>query len=388
MAMKMLIKGVGLGAGLMYLWNPDRGRRRRAQIVDQLDHAKHCTEDFFDKAQRDLSNRASGVTAEARSMLRRDHADDRVIAARVRSKVGRYSSHPHAINVESRGGHVALSGQILADEVADLVKAVRWVRGVRGVENRLDVHHERGNNSALQGGVHPTGEQYDFLQENWSPATRALSQLVGAALMGNCLARRNLSSMVLGAAGFGLFLRASMNRSLAQITGMQVCPQAVRLQRTVTIHAPVEKVWNFVTDFEQVGRFLPSVKSVRNLGGGRYRWGVHLPGGQDLEIEERVTENVPQERLAWESVANHPVSYCGTISLQREDEDATRVNLRFEYTPPGGALGAAIASMFGVDAKSQFQEAVMRIKSFLETGNPPHDLHEVRSDGSEPGQTD
>lgn len=391
MAIKMLLKGMGLGAGLMYLWDPQRGRRRRAQLLDQLDHAKHCTEDFLDKAQRDLSNRATGVTAEAYSMLGRHGTDDRVITARVRSKLGRYCSHPHALDVDSQDGQVVLSGQILEDEVADVLKAVRWVRGVRGVENRLEIHRERGNISALQGGAHPIGEQFDFLQENWSPATRALGQAAGLALMGNCLARRNLSSVLLGTVGFGLFLRGSMNRSLAQITGMQVCPQAVRLQRSVTIHAPTEKVWNFISDFEQVGRFLPNVKSVQNLGGGRYRWGLHLPGGQDLELEERVTENVPQERLSWESVSNHPVSYSGTMSLQREEEGVTRVNVHVEYTPPGGALGAALGSLFGVDAESKFHDAVMRIKPYLETGNAPHDLHEVRTESapteSQSGQT-
>lgn len=387
MAINVLLKGMGLGAGLMYFWDPQRGRRRRAQLLDQMEHAKHCTEDFFDKAQRDLSNRASGVTAEACSMWDSHAADDRVIAARVRSKLGRYCSHPHAIHVESHDGRVVLGGQILEDEVAGLLKAVRWVRGVRSVENRLDVHRERGNLSALQGGVHPAGEQYDFLQENWSPATRALGQMTGLVLMVNCLARRNLSSALLGAAGLGLFLRGSLNRSLGQITGMQVCPQAVRFQRTVTIHAPVEKVWDFISDFEQVGRLLPSVESVRNLGDGRYRWELRLAGGQGLEIEERVTESVPHERLSWESVSNDPVSYSGTVTLQREEEGRTRVNVHFEYTPPGGALSAAVASLFGVDVESKFYDAVMRIKPYLETGQPPHDLHEVRSD-SRPGQSE
>lgn len=383
MAINLLLKGMGLGAGLMYFWDPQRGRRRRAQLFDQFEHAKHCTEDLFDKAQRDLSNRATGMTAQASSMWGRHAADDPVVVARVRSKLGRYSSHPHAIHVESHDGHVVLRGQILEDEVNDLLKAVRWVRGVRSVESRLDVHRERGNLSALQGGTHPTGEQYDFMQENWSPATRAIAQTAGLLLMGNWFIRRNISSTLLGAVGLGLCLRGSMNRSLAQITGTQVCPQAVRFQRTVTIHAPVDKVWDFISDFEQVGRFLPGVKSVRNLGDQRYRWGLSLPGGRELELEERVTEMVPHERLSWESVSNDPVSYCGTVTLQQEEEGTSRVNVRFEYTPPGGALSAALASLFGADAESKFHDAVMRIKPYLETGHAPHDLHEVHT-GSEP----
>lgn len=385
MNMKLLLKGMGIGAGLMYLWDPDRGRRRRALLFDQVDHAKHCAEDFFDKAQRDLNNRAVGAKAEAQALFQRDHADDRVIEARVRSTLGRYSSHPHALRVESWDGKVALSGQVLDDEVSDLLRAVRRVRGVRSVENRMEVHATRGSVSALQGGVHPTGEHYDFMQENWSPATRVVGQAAGLALMGNCLIRRDLSSILLGTAGLGLFLRGTMNRSLAQISGMQACPPAARFQRTVTIHAPVEKVWHFITDFEEMGRFLPNVTSVENLGEGRYRWRAQLPGDQELEMEERVTEMVPNERLSWESMSNQSISYSGTLSLQRENDDATRVNIDCRYTPPGGALTTTLASAFGVGPENQFQEAVMRIKSFLETGNRPHDLHEVKP-GHQPAQ--
>lgn len=385
MAVRALLKGMGLGAGVMYLWDPDRGRRRRALLLDQVDHVKHCTEDFLDKAQRDLNNRAAGVTAQTRAMFVRDAADDRVITARVRSKLGRYCSHPHAVVVQSQGGQVVLSGPILADEVDDLIKAVRWVRGVRSVESRLEVHQRRENFSALQGGVHPAGETLDVLQENWSPATRAIAQAAGLALMGNCLMRRNLSSALLGAAGFGLFMRGQMNRSFGQQTGNQVGRQAVRFQRTVIIHASAEKVWEFITDFEQLARFMPGAKSVQDLGDGRYRWSIELPGGQELEMEERVTQRVPVERLAWESVGDRPMSYCGNVGLQREGEDTTRVNVHLEYTPPGGALGEALARLCGMDADSQFHEAVMRVKSFLETGNAPHDLHEVSTQAEQSG---
>lgn len=320
-------------------------------------------------------------------MLRSGSADDAVVTARVRSKLGRYTSHPHAIRVEAQNGHVTLSGQVLAEEAGDLLKAICSVAGVQHVENQLEVYRRSDNIPALQGGSQAGGKQMSFLQENWNPATRAVGQIVGVALMGNCLARRSLTSTLLGAVGLGLFVRGTANRSLMQLVGMQGTPQAVRFQRTVTIHAPVEKVWDFLTDFEQVGRFLPIVRSVQALGDDHYRWSLLLPGGQPLEIEERITEKVPEERLSWESVSSHPVSYCGSLSLQRDADDTTRVNIRFDYTPPGGALGAALASLVGMDAKSQFQEAVMRIKPFLETGVVPHDVQSISS-GSETERSD
>jgi uncharacterized membrane protein len=382
MSIKSLLQGLGIGAGVMYLCDPQLGRLRRSKVCDQWEHAKHCTEDFFDRAKRDLSNRASGVTAEARSMLRRDCADDKVIAARVRSKLGRYCSHPRAVAVESQDGHVSLSGQVLAEEAAAMIAAVCSVRGVKHVENHLEVYRQSGSIAALQGGTKPAGEQCGLLQESWSPATRAVTQLAGFALVANGLTRRGLVPSLLGTVGVGLILRATTNRSLAETFGAQTCPRPVSVQRTVVIHAPVEKVWDFLTDFEQLGRFLPGVKSLYDLGNDHYRWGFRIAGGEVFEIEERVTERVPEERLSWESISNSPVSYRGTVRLQREGDDATRLNVYFQYAPPGGAVGAALASLFGLDAKSQFQQAIMRIKPFLETGNAPHDLNDIQTGAS------
>src|SRR5690554_4689688 len=101
MAISTWLKGLGLGAGLMYFADPNSGRRRRARALDKWAHAVHCSQDFLAKAQRDAANRAAGLTAQATSLLHLDLADDKVITARVRSKLGRYVSQPRAIAVET-----------------------------------------------------------------------------------------------------------------------------------------------------------------------------------------------------------------------------------------------------------------------------------------------
>jgi hypothetical protein len=174
-----LIKGLGLGAGLMYLFDPQAGRRRRALLGDRMTHLMNEAEGSFRVGARDLRNRARGLVAEADSAFGRDDADDRVIAERVRSKMGRAISHPRAIRVSCVGGHVVLSGPILASEAGRLFEAARSVRGVAGVEDRLEYHDRPGGHPALQGGVTRTGERIEFLQESWSPATRLLLGVAG-----------------------------------------------------------------------------------------------------------------------------------------------------------------------------------------------------------------
>ncbi len=381
MNLTTLLKGIGLGAGAMYLFDPQFGRRRRAELLDQVDHTKHCTTDFLYKAQRDLSNRAAGVAAETTSLWDSSCPEDQVLTARVRAKLGRYCSHPHAVKVFCQEGKVTISGPILAGEVEGLLKAVRAVRGVRRVENELEAHQQAGNISSLQGGQPPQGEQLNFLQQTWNPTTRIFSQLLGLTLLAKGLAGRSSWATSLStAAGAGLLIRGTMNQSLGELTGTQSVQRPLRFQRTVSFNTPIEKVWDFVSDFSQVGSFLPSVKSVRALSPGHYRWEMRLAGDQVLELEEQITESVPQERLAWESAPGQSLWYQGVIHLQAEDESTTRVHVDIQYQSPGGKVGAAIASLFGVDPDSKFQDAMSRIKPYLEAGIEPHDRHQVGSE--------
>src|SRR5437762_12425162 len=64
-----LLVGAAVGATLMYLFDPARGRRRRSLIRDQIVHVLNAGEDRLGKTERDLRNRAIGIVAEVKSRL-------------------------------------------------------------------------------------------------------------------------------------------------------------------------------------------------------------------------------------------------------------------------------------------------------------------------------
>jgi hypothetical protein len=146
----------GLGAIVMYAFDPRGGRRRRALAKDQLTRLANKTGDGLDAATRDLSNRAAGTVAEVRRRIWSDHPDDEVLVQRVRAEMGRVVSHPSAITVEAHNGTVRLCGPILSDEADTLIRAVESVPGVSSVENELESHDEPGNIPSLQGGAQGT----------------------------------------------------------------------------------------------------------------------------------------------------------------------------------------------------------------------------------------
>lgn len=185
-----LVTGLGVGAGLMYFLDPDRGRRRRALVRDQVVHSAHVGRDAVGATRRDVAHRAAGMMARMRGAVQGRPVDDVVLTDRVRAQLGRFVSHPHAIDVAVSDGIVALRGPVLQAEVPRLIAAIERVRGVREVVDALEAHAEAGDVPGLQGGGPAPGTLAGIRQRAWSPTTRLL---VGTA----------------AATGFGLLARAA-----------------------------------------------------------------------------------------------------------------------------------------------------------------------------------
>ncbi len=122
-----LLAGVAIGAGTMFLLDPDRGGRRRALI-----RAK---------------------AANLRGILAPGSPDARQLIERVRAELGRVVSHPRAIDVSVlHDGCVGLTGPVLTTEADAVLGAIARVRGVARVEDNLERHATAENVPALQGG--------------------------------------------------------------------------------------------------------------------------------------------------------------------------------------------------------------------------------------------
>ncbi|HJZ67248.1 MAG TPA: BON domain-containing protein [Blastocatellia bacterium] len=213
----VMIGGIGLGAGLMYALDPDRGKRRRAMLRDKVDRAINKIEDAIQTTSRDIRNRAYGIAAGAKALFQKEDASDEALVARVRSKLGRVVSHPHSIEVTADRGTITLSGPILEIEVEPLMDCVSSVAGVNDVMNNLEPHKEAGDVPGLQGGVRRPGERFEFMQSNWSPAARFLAGAVGGALTLFGLKRRGVLGTTASTLGLGLLARGVTNTEMKHL---------------------------------------------------------------------------------------------------------------------------------------------------------------------------
>jgi hypothetical protein len=215
-----VLLAAGLGALAMYLMDPQQGRRRVALARDKVVRLRRTTSDTAEVGLRDLTNRSTGLIARLRGALHVAPPDDAVLVERIRSKLGRWVSHPHAIQVRAASGCVTVDGQILEADEQRLVRGLRSLGGVRKVENRLEVHQTAGNIPTLQGGSSRPGPRPEFMQENWAPGPRLLTGAGGVALAWYGLGRRDPVGMLLGAAGVGLAACAVTNHQIGRTLGL------------------------------------------------------------------------------------------------------------------------------------------------------------------------
>lgn len=367
-----LLLGAGIGATLMYFFDPDRGRRRRALVRDQAAHAGHRMQGAVEAGARDLRNRAQGYGASMRSLS--EPPSDQVLEERVRARIGRVVSHPSSVEVKATQGRITLSGPVLAHEVGLLIDHVLDVPGVQDVENRLEVHREPGNVPGLQG---EPRRRVTLAEGNWPPSARLVGAIGGGATALYGFARGGLVGAALGIGGSLLLARAATNLELRRLTGIGAARRAVDVQKTIHINAPVEKVFQTWANCENYPEFMTHVRRVARLEdqreGRRWRWTVRGPAGMKFDFDTATTAYEENRFIAWRTEPGSLVQHAGRVRFRENPDGTTTADVRMTYNPVAGAVGHVVARLFGADARTQMNDDLMRMKTFVETGVRPHD---------------
>ena len=204
--------GAGLGAGLMYLLDPQGGRGRRAVARDKSVSAIKHGGKAAAKTSRHLGNKTKGLVSQAGSKLRRGERDlandSEALLKQIRRQVRRAASHPMAVEVVVQEGNVALHGLILASEVEGLLAAIRTIEGIAAIENQLEIHESAEDLAAYRNGA-----------RRWvGPATRVLTGGTGSALAYAGLKRKDPLGAALGALGLGLLAHGLTNFDPKRLT--------------------------------------------------------------------------------------------------------------------------------------------------------------------------
>ena len=149
-------------------------------------------------------------------------------------------------------------------------------------------------------------------------------------------------------------------------------PEAPEVERSLTIGRSAEKLYKLWLEPDTLSQVMRPAAEVEGSGDGTSHWQLHLPLGQSLEWDTRVTEERPHELIRWGSLGGAQLPNESWIKFEPAPAGrGTVVTLHSEFRPPGGALGKAAAELFDAVPKTLIGKTLRRFKSLAETGEIP-----------------
>ena len=204
-------------------------------------------------------------------------------------------------------------------------------------------------------------------QSGTSDAGRWASLIGGSALVLLGLRQRSLRGAFMALAGGGLaYKAATAEGGIQEALGMN---QAIKVEKTVTINKPVEELYRFWRNFENLPHFMKHLKSVTVISDKRSHWIANAPLGASVEWDADIVNEQENYFIAWASVEGADVDNSGFVRFQPAPAGrGTEVKVVIEYNPPGGAIGAGIAKLFGEEPEQQVGDELRRFKMIMEAG--------------------
>ncbi len=133
-----------------------------------------------------------------------------------------------------------------------------------------------------------------------------------------------------------------------------------KIEKSIDVDAPIQTVYNQWTQFEEFPRFMEGVKSVKQLDDKRLHWVAEI-GGKEKEWNARITEQIPDRKIAWQSEAGEYTA--GTVMFQPAGNNRTRVQLELCYDPKGFVENTGDALGF---VSGRVKGDLERFKEFIE----------------------
>jgi hypothetical protein len=199
MRLTWLVEGLAIGSLGMYFFDPNRGRRRRAELRDRTrSRIRHLRNDVTIMG-RDFYNRSRGAVHDVTRYASKDTVSDEVLCERIRASLGRCVTHPHSIQIEASDGRLILRGDILASEIEAAVHCAKRFAGTYKVQNDLVIHGRHDGFPGLQG----EGRLAEP-PDRWTPAMSLVMSVLGAGMAVRGFRRGDAWGGVLAAIGTGM----------------------------------------------------------------------------------------------------------------------------------------------------------------------------------------
>ncbi len=191
----------------------------------------------------------------------------------------------------------------------------------------------------------------------------------GMAVLGTAFLRRGITGFCYSYQALGIRTAAPLENHNATIP----YELGIRVDEATTINRPRSEVYAFWRNLENLAEFMEHVESVRMLAGGqRSHWVAKGPANRRMEWDAEIINEAQDKLIAWRSLPGSDVSNAGSVHFaDAAGGRGTEVRIELQYDPPGGAIGAYVAKLFGEEPSTQIRNDLKRLKTRLESGVVP-----------------
>lgn len=137
------------------------------------------------------------------------------------------------------------------------------------------------------------------------------------------------------------------------------------IEESVEVGVPVRTAYDQWTQFEEFPRFMEGVESVRQIDDTHTHWVTEV-GGRTEEFDAEITEQIPDERIAWKSQAGK--GHAGVVTFHRLSDDRSKIMLQMDYEPEG--VVETVGDWLGV-ARRRVVADLERFKELIESRGAP-----------------
>jgi len=117
---------------------------------------------------------------------------------------------------------------------------------------------------------------------------------------------------------------------------------------------------------------MPDVRDIRHDGDAKIsHWEIAGPVGVPVRFEAQETSRVDGHEITWKTTEGQLIAHTGKIRVDPEPDVGSRIQVELSYNPVAGAIGHAIAKLFGADPKHKLDGDLQRLKNYIETGQQP-----------------
>jgi uncharacterized membrane protein len=191
---------------------------------------------------------------------------------------------------------------------------------------------------------------------------------IGAVLVAYGLKRRARSGLAPAAAGAALLYRgftmtADRKDTRVALTGSR----GFHVHESIRVEQPVEEVYRFWRNLENLPKFMNHLEQVVDLGNGHSHWVANGPVGIPVEWDAEIINEVPNQVIGWRSLPSSDLVTAGSVNFDGAgDRRSTLVTVHLQYAPPGGRLGKVVAQLFGDEPAQAIAEDLRRLKRLLD----------------------